>query len=108
MISSAARSTDMVILSDVDEIPSRPAIEMAVARPGGEIIALDMRFFYYGFNWETPARWDRARAVQARILQSVSASGATDPYARTPTRSFRTAGWHLSYFFTNVTTLWST
>ncbi len=65
VISSAA-PTDTVILSDVDEIPSRSAIELAVARPAGEIIALEMSFFYYGFNWEAPKRWDRARAVRAR------------------------------------------
>ncbi len=96
VISSAA-PTDMVILSDVDEIPSRPAIEMAIARPPGEILALDMSFFYYGFNWETPARWDRARAVRASILQSVSPQELRScPY---PDTVIPEAGWHLSYFY---------
>jgi beta-1,4-mannosyl-glycoprotein beta-1,4-N-acetylglucosaminyltransferase len=94
---SSAAPTDLVMLSDVDEIPSRPAIEMALTRPLGEILALEMRFFYYGFNWETPARWDRARAVRAKILQSVSPQELRSfPY---PDTVIREAGWHLSYFY---------
>lgn len=94
---SSAAPTDIVILSDVDEIPSRPAIETAIARPEGEILAFDMRFFYYGFNWEAPKRWDRARAVRAAMLQSVSPQELRFcPY---PDTIIPDAGWHFSYFY---------
>ena len=96
-VRSYAEPTDMVILSDVDEIPSRRAIELATDRPEGEILALDMRFFYYGFNWEQPVRWDRARVVRANVLDRLSPQELRlFPY---PDTVIPDAGWHFSYFY---------
>jgi hypothetical protein len=96
-VRSYAEATDVVILSDVDEIPSRRAVELAAERPKGEILALDMRFFYYGFNWEQPARWERARVVRAKVLDRLSPQELRSfPY---PDSVLPDAGWHFSYFY---------
>jgi beta-1,4-mannosyl-glycoprotein beta-1,4-N-acetylglucosaminyltransferase len=96
-VRSYAEPTDLVILSDVDEIPSRRAVGLAMERPEGEILALDMRFFYYGFNWEQPVRWDRARVVRAKVLDRLSPQELRlFPY---PDTVLPDAGWHFSYFY---------
>jgi hypothetical protein len=94
---ASAAPTDLVILSDVDEIPNPRAVQQAASRPSGEILSLDMRFFYYGFNWEHPTRWDRARIVRAKLLDFVSPQELRScPY---PDAALAHGGWHLSYFY---------
>ena len=95
-----AKPDDLVLLSDVDEIPSREAVEKARTIERGQVGAFDMRFFYYGLNWEVPFGWDgawhRARAFRAEALSYVSAQELRicPPDIRIPE-----SGWHFSYCY---------
>ncbi len=91
-----ASPDDLLLFSDVDEIPSRKAVERAHLIERGQVGAFNMRFFYYGLNWEFPARWDRGRAVRADALRHVSAQ---ELRSCPPDIVIREPAWHLSYFY---------
>lgn len=91
-----AQPDDLVMLSDLDEIPSRKAVKDAQIVGQGQVAAFDMRFFYYGLNWERPNGWDYARAVRAAALTYLS---PTELRRCPPDITIPDAGWHLSYFY---------
>ena len=91
-----AQPDDLVLLSDVDEIPNRRAVRDAQVVPRGQVAAFDMSFFYYGFNWALPTRWNRARAFRAAALTYLT---PTELRACPPDITVAAAGWHLSYFY---------
>jgi hypothetical protein len=91
-----AKADDLVLLSDVDEIPSRNAVEKARAIGRGQVGAFDMRFFYYGLNWEVPSRLNGARVFRAEALSHVSAH---ELRGCPPDMTFRESGWHFSYCY---------
>ncbi len=87
---------DLVLLSDVDEIPSRRAVERARELPVGRVGTFDMRFFYYGVNWELPERWRRSRVFHASALKYLS----PQELRVCPTDVlFQEPSWHFSYFY---------
>jgi beta-1,4-mannosyl-glycoprotein beta-1,4-N-acetylglucosaminyltransferase len=91
-----AGPNDLVILSDVDEVPTRQAVEEARKIEWGQVGGFDMRFLYYGLNWELPTRWDRARVFRASTLNYISAQEVRLCPADV---KIGKAGWHLSYFY---------
>ncbi|MBB5754071.1 hypothetical protein [Prosthecomicrobium pneumaticum] len=111
---------DLVLLSDVDEIPRASAVARAAARPADrpEIVCFELRMFNYFINLETDSRWLRSgpRAVRRKFLGRPSAlrsvRGPADNPLRDTLRAWRAAramgrpmhrvverdaGWHFTY-----------
>jgi hypothetical protein len=87
------REHDLVLLTDVDELPNPWALERVWELTAFGPVILQMRMIYYG-AWEWPAGWFHAKACRVRDLPE------------NPTRDLRMrfdlpvvtgAGWHVSY-----------
>jgi beta-1,4-mannosyl-glycoprotein beta-1,4-N-acetylglucosaminyltransferase len=87
---------DVVLVSDVDEIPRRSAVERAKTVGPGQIGAFDMRFFYYGLNWRLPERWCRSRVFRADLLTYLTPEEVRSTF---PDFVVDDSGWHFSYCF---------
>jgi beta-1,4-mannosyl-glycoprotein beta-1,4-N-acetylglucosaminyltransferase len=87
---------DLVIISDVDEIPSAGSIARCPSLELGEICALEMHFLWYGARWEYPTPWTSTRIVSRATLQLMSPQ---EVRTAKPTRMLVDGGWHLSYFY---------
>lgn len=95
----SAEPTDLIIISDVDEIPNPAVVAAVLAESGdadlaGKVIGLRMRMFYYSLNWEYETYWDSSRIV---TLDTLRALGATQVREGRPHRVIEGAGWHFSY-----------
>ena len=91
---ASARGDDIVIVSDVDEIPRKEVVE-ELRRSGLDgAVALDMRFSYYSVN-VCSEKWPLARAVPYRCY-----AGAQDLREKQNLPLVPNAGWHLSYLGT--------
>jgi beta-1,4-mannosyl-glycoprotein beta-1,4-N-acetylglucosaminyltransferase len=70
-----AAPDDLILLSDVDEIPRSSVLEALKRSPPApnEVICLELRMFYYFLNLESPQRWQRngPRCVLRRNLPPV-------------------------------------
>lgn len=87
---------DIVLVSDVDEIPRRESIAGLSNVEHGAIIALEMDLFYYGLNWHLARSWSFARVATAQTLSWLTPHEVRSTF---PTRRVIDAGWHLSYFY---------
>lgn len=88
---------DLVIISDVDEIPRRETISSLPQIEIGDIVSLEMRLHYYGLNWYdhyTP--WRAARIVSGATLEFLA---PTEIRLAVPSLFLPNAGWHFSYFY---------
>lgn len=110
-----AAPDDLILVSDVDEIPRASAVTEVVRqtarftgafadpespvrrvvperwRPLPAVWELHQKLYYFALDWRAPLPWTRARATQRRFLK--------DPHALRfmPGRVIRDAGWHFSY-----------
>jgi len=95
-VADEANSEDIILLSDVDEIPSRGAVEDAKTVRSGQVYGFEMRMFYYGLNWQFPTKWWSVRAFRAESLKYLSPQELrTCP----PDTIIPNGGWHFSYFY---------
>lgn len=81
---------DVVIISDVDEIPRREIVRdlAGLTTP----VALNMKHYNYGLNCRYPGPWFAAKALRVRDLTTAEeVRQATFPI-------IEDAGWHFSYF----------
>jgi beta-1,4-mannosyl-glycoprotein beta-1,4-N-acetylglucosaminyltransferase len=115
-----ARDDDLVLVSDVDEIPRALTLAQVKATPPapGEILCFELRMYYYFVNLEAPEVWRRSGPrcglrSTCRDLQSVRNIRGRDPgQVRDLLRAIRAcaelrglvrrtavrdAGWHFSY-----------
>jgi beta-1,4-mannosyl-glycoprotein beta-1,4-N-acetylglucosaminyltransferase len=110
---------DLIVLSDVDEIPRADAVRSAAAlAAAAKVICFELRMFNYFVNLESAERWLRngPRAVQRRFLTTPSrlrsVRGPSGNFMRDTMRGLRTwramgrpmaravipdAGWHFTY-----------
>jgi hypothetical protein len=82
---------DVVLTGDVDEIPSREAVEGF----SGEPVTLGMNFLVYSSRWYLPNGWRGTNLSRAGDLRGVDADTVRQ------SRNWREAvngGWHLSWF----------
>lgn len=112
---TAAAPADLILVSDVDEVPRASAVSEVVRlaglvprafadptslipralpkrwRPRPAIWELHQTLYYFALDWRAPIPWTRARATQLRFLK--------DPHALRfmPGRVIEGAGWHFSY-----------
>ncbi len=88
--------TDMVLLSDLDEIPSPLAIKKAISffKP----VAFSMLFHYYYINCQGAKKdrwWKGCIAATAKQFKEISPQGLRDKRDIFP--SLADAGWHFSF-----------
>jgi len=85
---------DLVIISDVDEIPRRETIEQADIK---ELTSLNMHMYYYGLNIYD-CEWDAAKILPYRDFTT-----AEEVRQANANRFYDNAGWHFSYLGTPET-----
>ncbi len=86
---------DLVILSDIDEIPSREFVE--VMSKVSEPSTCELDFYYYRLNWRRP---EKCGLVMSTVKHLREAGGEAFRGLRgnTPYVLNKPSGWHLSYF----------
>lgn len=89
---------DWVISSDLDEIPSRRAIEQLHTSP----TILQQRLFYYGIDLEMPIPWWGPTAWTVEMARWVSGQylrlgGLREGPRRGPVEIDHSGGWHFSW-----------
>lgn len=97
-----ADPADLVIVSDVDEIPRAAAIpEVSRLTLYGPVM-LAMRLYVYSLHWRDPATWLHAKAMRARDalrLRSERGWSLSDLRLCFDFPVVSEAGWHFSSFF---------
>jgi beta-1,4-mannosyl-glycoprotein beta-1,4-N-acetylglucosaminyltransferase len=87
-------NNDVVLVSDVDEIPDRDLIpRFAAALHRHPVLTLEQKFYYYNFNWRKPTMWRNAYVTTFGQLRSVSMQNLR----RSGHPIVPDAGWHMSY-----------
>ena len=84
---------DLVLVCDVDEIPSRAVLEW----PGTEAAAVRMRVCIYAVDWEVPQQVLPPQCVVARYGWLAGKSLAAVRDARGAYPQIQDGGWHLSW-----------
>lgn len=87
---------DLVIMGDLDEIPSPAAIQKA--KTAGKPLALSLLFHYYFLNCQNSGNsrwWKGTIATDVRQFQAITPQGLRDKRDEYP--SLPHAGWHFSF-----------
>ena len=90
LVSGGAQREDILMQSDVDEIPS--VLVARNLRPNG-LIALEQKLYCFAVDWEHPQKW---YGTVASRVGHVSRFGAMRD-ARNAAPHIANAGWHLSW-----------
>ena len=96
LIDAGAELEDVVIIGDVDEIPSRQALRW----PGWPVTALQLRTALYAVDWLVPESHPlppMTVMATVRWLKSRHGKLAEARQNRTPYPVFRGGGWHFSW-----------
>lgn len=98
-LAGLAGPTDLIISTDVDEIPRANAL-LRIA--GGAYlygrVSLSMRAHYFESHWWDPKPWVRPKA----FVWGAAPTSLTDLRLREDLPTVPGAGWHLSYFMNEV------
>lgn len=87
---------DLLILSDVDEIPSINVIEEYL-RSGRGFLSARQDFYYFSFRWKRPSHWFGSIFGRLSDYQKLRPSRIRSLRNSWPCLSEH-GGWHLSYF----------
>ena len=89
-----------VIVSDLDEIPSIPSIQLAEQILGihGHVFALEQELFFYNFNQKSPFPWRAAAITKNWFVKEQSPQWIRNAAYQFPT--IFQGGWHMSYWGT--------
>lgn len=92
--------TDVIIISDLDEIPDPQILNKAKL---GEIPitinALEMDLYYYNLNTKFNFKWNSAKIMLYIIYKEFCKLNKTcDEIRHFPSHNISNGGWHLSYF----------
>jgi predicted O-methyltransferase YrrM len=100
-----AKADDLVLISDLDEIPRREIIpELAQHVGDGDVLAFIQTLYYYNVNTSAPDRpWPGTRAARCADVWALSPhiirTGIAQPDHYYPRiLHVRGGGWHYSYF----------
>lgn len=90
---AGAKSDDIILLSDVDEIPDVSVVPrlMDIEHP----VSLVQHLFYYNFTCRCCDLWTKAKALRYRDFVLAA---SVDAIRMTPYALLDQGGWHLSYF----------
>lgn len=99
-----AQPDDLILVSDVDEIPRAECVaatpqnlELLIANGGGPTFAFRQETYFYHPQCLNLITWYGTRAVFYRDLTTPQALRATE-YLRPREASYDRGGWHFSYF----------
>jgi beta-1,4-mannosyl-glycoprotein beta-1,4-N-acetylglucosaminyltransferase len=95
LVSARAEPDDLIIVSDLDEIVSRKAVELMKQYP--EPGRLVMKLFYYYFNCRANQEW--GYPASCRFRDFPGANKLRLEGVEKFTRVYVNAGWHFSYLF---------
>lgn len=85
----------LIIMSDIDEIPSQHTISLLKACEFGEAIHLQLRNFVYSFEWHVDmASW--------RASVQLWRPGVFYRHSKSVDRMLADSGWHCSYCFRSI------
>jgi beta-1,4-mannosyl-glycoprotein beta-1,4-N-acetylglucosaminyltransferase len=92
--------TDIVIINDVDEFPSKDAIRVAINHMSGAIpkLVCDQKMFYYNFNKVQDDPWFGSVITTVKHVRELTPEGIRD--TRNKLTSISNGGWHLSNWMT--------
>jgi beta-1,4-mannosyl-glycoprotein beta-1,4-N-acetylglucosaminyltransferase len=94
----------IVIVSDIDEIPSRPTVvslPQLYTRLSSHVHRLHMTFHYYSFKWVKSEEWLSSFVVNDEFLRQHHKKTLTQFRNSQNARSYKiikNGGWHCSYF----------
>ena len=98
-----AADDDLVIISDVDEVPRASALAQLGDLADGDVVALMMDFYNYALNLRMPDIHDRARVTRRSTLRYLSPQEVRRTFVKYPSvnqdgkrDSISHAGWHFS------------
>lgn len=86
-----AQDTDVIIISDVDEIPNSKAIKAYSIDMG--IKCLQMTLHYYYLNCTSDILWNQAKILPFSLLRSILPNGAR----HSTCLPYPNGGWHFSF-----------
>jgi beta-1,4-mannosyl-glycoprotein beta-1,4-N-acetylglucosaminyltransferase len=95
-----ARTTPLVIMSDIDELPSRHTISLLRTCAFGTSLHLLLRNFLYSFEWylgHLSTSW-RASVQEFRRMER-GGGGTTYRHSKVSDVALADAGWHCSFCF---------
>jgi beta-1,4-mannosyl-glycoprotein beta-1,4-N-acetylglucosaminyltransferase len=92
LVLGAAKPDDLVLISDVDEIPS---VAVLAANPD-PVLTLSMRILAFAANWLVPAPQHHGVVARAGWLAGKSLGAVRDGRHSYPV--LENAGWHLTWF----------
>jgi beta-1,4-mannosyl-glycoprotein beta-1,4-N-acetylglucosaminyltransferase len=88
---------DILIITDVDEIPDRDILEKIKNNEINiEINELEMDFYYCNLNNKKNSKWPSSRIIKYKIYKTLSLS--CNDIRSYKCSKIENAGWHLSYF----------
>lgn len=94
------KDNDIIIISDVDEIPKAgiiAGIKEFHRRESNVIHRLEMDLYYYYLNCKATIKWAWAKTVSYKKLKQLQPCGVRY-YEDVKRITMHNAGWHLSYF----------
>lgn len=92
---SSFGNTDIVIMGDIDEIPSRECVSYIISK-GEYPVVCNQAFFYYNCNRMRLEEWNGSIICPIGYLRNQSPQALRDK--RNILKRISPAGWHLSYF----------
>lgn len=87
-----AEADDLLIFSDVDEIPAVPAVRQAIARGGGHLY--NQRCLIFAVDWELPYMWQGTASLP---VGSVRGSVASVRNFKSSFPLLQDGGWHMTW-----------
>jgi beta-1,4-mannosyl-glycoprotein beta-1,4-N-acetylglucosaminyltransferase len=91
--------TDIIIISDCDEIPNPALLEQIIENGMNEdIYALCQDLYYYNLECKKPDPIDAAKIVKYQKLKELGGPNNVRIYSPEYIHIFLNAGWHFSYF----------
>ena len=92
---AGADFNDLIMLGDVDEIPSREALELVRKTPPGRPMVLQQHLYYYRVT--NHAGWWNGTIVMPRGLGRMDWQQMRDMRNQLPVLPVKTGGWHFSW-----------
>lgn len=86
---------DLVISTDIDEIPDPAAIPRIIEMTKYGPAALEMRMLYYGLDWEYPGKWYHSKAAR---WGDINGKMTLSDMRQSACSIVEQAGWHVSYW----------
>jgi len=88
---------DIIILSDVDEIPDSKILQFIKREDAFiDIYSLEMDFYYYNLNSKMSEKWYKTKIISVKKYKELSMSCEDLRFYNC--LKIRDGGWHLSYF----------